>query len=150
MEMEGAPAGAAPVAMPPSAIEKRRYRTILTEDELRDIMLKIEAVPLVGINALGSSEDPMTARLVGIALAFGSEAGGEAVYVPIAHDYPGAPTQLPALALLKPWLERADCRKVTEDAKLDSHLFANHGIHLAGCVHDTIIESYVLEVHERH
>ncbi|HTM62320.1 MAG TPA: DNA polymerase I [Burkholderiales bacterium] len=145
-EMEGgAPLGAVPVVAP-TAVEKRRYRTILTEDELRDVILKIEAVPLVGINTLGSSEDPMTARLVGIALAFSDEA----VYIPLAHDYPGTPTQVAALPLLKPWLERADCRKVTEDAKLDSHLFANHGVKLAGCVHDTIIESYVLEVHERH
>jgi DNA polymerase-1 len=144
-ELEGAPAAETPPA-PPAAIEKRRYRTILTEDELREVMPKIEAVPLVGINALGASEDPMTARLVGIALAFGDEA----VYVPLAHDYPGAPTQAPGLGPLKPWLERADCRRVTQDAKLDLHLFANHGVKLAGCVHDATIESYVLEVHERH
>src|SRR4029077_10484604 len=73
--------------------------------------------------------------------------------LPLAHDYPGTPTHLTAdtaLGLLKPWLERADCGKVSEDVKLDSHLLANHGIRLAGCVHDTIIESYVLEVHEKH
>ncbi|HYR36383.1 MAG TPA: DNA polymerase I [Burkholderiales bacterium] len=147
-EVEDAPASETPAAPPPS-IAKRRYRPILTEDELKDLLLKIEGAPLVGLNAIGSAEDPMTARLVGLALAFGDEA----VYLPLAHDYPGAHAQVgvdAALRLLKPWLERADCRKVTEDAKLDSHLLANHGIRLAGCVHDTIIESYVLEVHERH
>src|SRR5439155_18296289 len=85
----------------------------------------------------------------GLAFAFGDEA----VYLPLAHDYPGTASHLnedTALGLLKPWLERADCGKVSEDVKLDSHLLANHGIRLAGCVHDTIIESYVLEVHERH
>src|SRR5205085_278157 len=55
-----------------------------------------------------------------------------------------------ALPLLRPWLERADCRKAGENVKRDSHLFANHGIALAGCVHDIQLESYVLEVHERH
>jgi len=113
------------------------------------VRLKIEAVPLVGITCIASADDPMSARLVGIALAFGDDA----VYVPLAHNYAGAPAQVPlesALALLRPWLERADCRKVAEDTKLDSHLLAHHGIRLAGCVHDTIIESYVLEVHERH
>src|SRR5258708_1278086 len=113
------PAGPAP------AVQKRRYRTVLTEDELKDLLLKIEAVPLVGVKAIGSAEDPMSARLVGLALAF----GGEAIYLPLAHDYPGSPTQLGvdgALRLLKPWLECADCRKVTEDAKLDCHLLANH------------------------
>ena len=52
--------------------------------------------------------------------------------------------------LLKPWLERADRRKVGEDVKLDTHMLANHGVRLAGCVHDTLLESYVLEVHEKH
>ena len=147
-EVEDAPL--APVSAPPAAVVKqRRFRTILTEDELREVLVKIEAVPLVGLACLGTAEDPLRARLVGMAFAFGDEA----LYLPLAHQYPAAPAQMPidtALALLKPWLERTDCRKVAEDAKLDSHLLANHGIRLAGCVHDTIIESYVLEVHERH
>src|SRR5260221_77004 len=144
-EVENAPMAEAPAAPPPS-VQKRRARTILAEDELRDLLLKIEAAPLVALSCIGSGEDPMSARLVGLAFAFGDQA----VYLPVAHDYAGAPAQLGAdgaLRLLKPWLERADCRKVTEDAKLDSHMFANHGVRLAGCVHDTIIESYVLEVH---
>jgi DNA polymerase-1 len=147
-EVDSAPAAETPAAPPPT-VQKRRHRTILTEDELKDLLLKIEAAPLVGLSCSGSAEDPMSARLVGLAFAFGDEA----VYLPLAHDYAGAPAQLgadAALRLLKPWLERADCRKVTEDAKLDSHLLANHGVRLAGCVHDTLIESYVLEVHERH
>ena len=147
-EVENAPLEETPAA-PPPAVQKRRYRAILTEDELRDLLLKIEAVPLVGLNCIGSGEDPMSARLVGMAFAFGDEA----VYLPLAHQFAGAPPQLgmdAALGLLKPWLERVDCRKVAEDAKFDSHLLANHGVRLAGCVHDTILESYVLEVHERH
>src|SRR3954469_17615644 len=146
-EVESTPAAEIPPT--PPAVNQRGVRTVLTEDELRDVLLKIEAVPLVGITCIASADDPMSARLVGIALAFGDDA----VYVPLAHNYAGAPAQVPlesALALLRPWLERADCRKVAEDTKLDSHLLAHHGIRLAGCVHDTIIESYVLEVHERH
>ncbi|HUQ76882.1 MAG TPA: DNA polymerase I [Burkholderiales bacterium] len=147
-EVEDAPQTVTP-APPPPTIQKRRIRAILAEDELRDLMLKIEAVELVGFNAIGSAEDPLTAHLVGLAFAFGDEG----VYLPLGHEYAGAPAQVSterALALLKPWLERADCRKVAEEVKLDSHTLANHGVQLAGCVHDTIIESYVLEVHERH
>jgi DNA polymerase-1 len=151
-EVENAPAAETPASQPlspPPAIQKRRYRAILTEDELKDALLKVQASPLVGFNAIGGGEDPMSARLVGMALAFGDEA----VYVPLGHEYAGAPAQLSidaALRLLKPWLERPDCRKVAEDAKLDAHVLANRGVQLAGCVHDTIIESYVLEVHEKH
>jgi DNA polymerase I len=146
-EVEGAPAVETPT--PPPSVAKRRHRTLLTEDELKDLLLKIEAVPLVGLACIGSGDDPMTMRLVGIAFAFGDEA----VYLPLAHDYAGAPAQIgadAALKLLRPWLERDDCRKVAEDAKLDAHILANHGVRLAGCVHDTLLESYVLEVHEKH
>ena len=146
-EVENAPAVETPT--PPANVAKRRHRTILNEDELKDLLLKIEALPLVGLACIGAGDEPMTLRLVGIAFAFGDEA----VYLPLAHDYPGAPSQVGvevALNLLRPWLEREDCRKVAEDAKLDAHILANHGVRLAGCVHDTMLESYVLEVHEKH
>jgi DNA polymerase-1 len=148
-EVEGAAAPAPAPAAAPAAIEKRRYRTLLGEDELKDAILKIEALELVAFETLCAGDEPMNARLVGLALAFGDEA----VYVPFSHEYPGAPAQLalePSLRLLKPWLERADCRKVSENVKFDSHVLANHGVRLAGCVHDTLLESYVLEVHEKH
>ena len=147
-ELEDAPASELP-APPPAAIARRKCRAVLDEDELKDVLLKSEAADLVGFNAVGSGEDPMSARLVGMAIAFGDES----VYVPLAHDYPGAPAQLgteKALALLKPWLERSERRKVAEDVKLDSHILANHGVRIAGYANDTIIESYVLEVHEKH
>jgi len=148
-ELEEAPAAAAASVDISLKIEQRRYRTILTQDELKDVLLKIEAVDLVGIEAIATSEDPLAARLIGLAFAFGDEA----VYLPLAHDYAGAPAQLPidvALKLLKPWLERTDCRKVGENVKFDAHVLANHGVQLAGCVHDVLLESYVAEVHERH
>jgi DNA polymerase-1 len=149
-EVENAAAAPPSVAAePPTDITKRRRRAILTEDDLKDLLLKIAAVEVVGFDAVCVGEEPMTARLVGLAFAFGDEA----VYVPLGHRYAGAPPQIKtevALGFLKPWLERADCKKAGENVKFDSHVLANHGIRLAGCVHDTLLESYVLEVHERH
>jgi DNA polymerase-1 len=145
-------AGSAP-ALPepqqPAHVRKRNRRTIFDEEELKEAILKIEALDMVGFGTLSAGDEPMSARLVGLALAFGDES----VYVPFAHDYAGVQEQIGigrALELLRPWLERADCRKVGQDVKFDSHVLANHGIRLAGCVHDTLLESYVLEVHERH
>ena len=144
------PSAAAPAPTPPMGKrpEKRSYRTILTETELAELIRSIESAPLVGFDTECVGLEPMTARLVGLSFAF----GGEAAYLPLAHEYPGAPPQLSmelALKLLKPWLERDDCRKVGQNVKFDSHVLANQGIRLAGCVHDTVLESYVLEVHER-
>ena len=147
-EVEGV-APAAPSVQVASTIEKRKYRAIFTEEELKELVLKMEAVQLVGFDTFCDGDDPMSARLAGVAFAFADEA----VYVPLGHDYPGVPNQVSfssALDLLKPWLERADCRKVSENVKFDMHVLANHGVRLAGCVHDTLLESYVLEVHEKH
>jgi len=147
-ELEGAPAAPAAVE-PSSSLQKRRYRAILSEDELKDLLLKMQAVELVGFDTICDGDEPMTARLAGLSFAFADEA----VYLPLSHEYPGAPQQIDfstALSVLKPWLEREDCRKVGEDVKFDTHVLANHGVRLAGCVHDTLLESYVLEVHERH
>jgi DNA polymerase-1 len=142
-EVEGS---AAPMpSVSPSEIDRRRQRAILAEDELKDLLLKMEAVELVGFDTVADGDEPLSARLIGVSFAFGDEA----VYVPLAHDYPGAPAQ-PSLQTLKPWLERADRKKVGENVKLDTHVLANHGVRLAGGVHDTLLESYVLEVHEKH
>ena len=145
-------AAGAPPSMPveqPAELRRRNRRAILDEDALKDLALKIEAVDVVGFDAVCVGDEPMTSRLVGLSFAFGDEAA----YLPLAHDYAGVAQQVNldrALELLKPWLERADCRKVSENVKFDSHVLANHGVALAGCVHDTLLQSYVLEVHERH
>jgi DNA polymerase-1 len=92
----------------------------------------------------------MRAEIVGLSF---SVQPGEAAYVPLAHDYPGAPDQLPraeVLARLKPWLEDASRPKLGQHVKYDRHVFANHGIEVQGYAHDTMLQSYVLEVHKPH
>jgi DNA polymerase I len=78
---------------------------------------------------------------------------GVAAYLPLAHSYGDAPDQLPrdeALARLKPWLENPERKKLGQHIKYDRHVFANHGIEVRGYVHDTMLQSYVLEVHKPH
>ncbi len=72
--------------------------------------------------------------------------GDTAAYLPLAHEYPGAPEQLGAeraLALLKALAEDAARAKVGQNLKFDAHILANHGVRLAGIAHDTLLESYV-------
>jgi DNA polymerase-1 len=92
----------------------------------------------------------MRAEIVGISL---SVAPGEAAYIPLRHAGPGAPEQLPlddVLARLKPWLENPARPKLGQHIKYDRHVFANHGIEVQGYAHDTMLQSYVLEVHKPH
>ena len=127
-----------------------RYECVLDEATLERWALLIEAAPLTAIDTETDSLDPMRARLVGISLAV---AVGEAAYIPIRHSYPGAPDQLSVevvLARLKPWLENPAAPKVGQNTKYDSHVLANAGIAVRGYVHDTLLQSYVLEAHRPH
>jgi DNA polymerase-1 len=131
-----------------SAREKRVVHAYRSEAQLAELAKKLEAAPIVGLEALCSSAEPMTARLVGLAFAFDQEA----VYLPLAHDYPGAPDDLPlasSLEKLRGWLENPARIKVAPNVKFVMHVLQNHGIRLGGAVHDTLLQSYVLEVHER-
>ncbi|MEY3776779.1 MAG: polymerase, partial [Pseudomonadota bacterium] len=97
-----------------------------------------------------TSLDAMRADLVGISW---SVKAGEAAYLPLRHEGPDAPVQLPlqeVLAKLKPWLENPLKLKVGQHIKYDRHVFANQGIEVRGYAHDTMLQSYVLEVHKPH
>ena len=145
----GSPAPApTPVAKP--ADLARRYDTVLTMDQLNDWIKRLKAAPLAGLDTETDSLEPMRARIVGISFAV---TPGEAAYVPLAHNGPDAPEQLPldeVLALLKPWLEDANAAKVGQNVKYDTHVLANHGIAVRGWRHDTMLESYVFEAHLGH
>jgi DNA polymerase-1 len=140
---------AVPVTAAPRS-QQLCVETILTPDRLDHWLHKIRAAPLVAFDTETTSLDETAARIVGVSFAV---APGEAAYVPLAHDYPDAPAQLPldgVLAQLKPWLEDVRAAKVGQHVKYDTHVLANHGIAARGFVHDTLLESYVLEAHLNH
>jgi DNA polymerase-1 len=108
------------------------------------------AADLAAVDTETTSLDEMRAEIVGISF---SVTPGEAAYIPLMHNYPDAPDQLPrdeVLARLKPWLEDGTKKKLGQHVKYDRHVFANHGIEVQGYAHDTMLQSYVLEVHKPH
>ncbi|NCP41056.1 MAG: DNA polymerase I, partial [Rhodoferax sp.] len=127
-----------------------RYDTILTWDAFDTWFAKLQAADLVAIDTETTSLVEMRAQIVGISFSVNP---GEAAYIPLAHAYPDAPVQLPineVLAKMKPWLEDATRLKLGQHVKYDRHVFANHGIEVQGYAHDTMLQSYVLEVHKPH
>jgi DNA polymerase-1 len=142
----------APASAPsaPRAAPARNYETVLDQPALDRWLAAIERTDLVCFDTETTSLDPLQARLVGLAFAIEP---GRAAYVPLAHRYTGAPTQLSldaVLAQLKPWFENTRAKKVGQNVKYDEHVLANHGVTLAGIAHDTILQSYVLESHRPH
>ncbi len=127
-----------------------QYETIFTWARLDDWLARLEASGLAAIDTETSSLDEMLAEIIGVSFSIKP---GEAAYVPLAHSYGDAPAQLPredVLARLKPWLENPDRKKLGQHVKYDRHVFANHGIEVQGYEHDTMLQSYVLEVHKPH
>jgi len=126
------------------------YDTILTWPALDALLAHIDSAALVALDTETNSLEPMLAQIVGLSFSL---APGAAAYIPLAHDYPGAPEQLPlaeVLTRLKPWLENPARHKLGQNIKYDRHVFANHGIEVRGYRHDTMLQSYVLEVHKPH
>ncbi len=134
----------------PGAVSSVAYDTVLTWDLFEVWLARLQAAELVAIDTETTSLDEMRAQIVGISV---SVTPGQAAYIPLAHAYPDAPVQLPldeVLARLKPWLEDASRAKLGQHVKYDRHVFANHGIEVQGYRHDTMLQSYVLEVHKPH
>jgi DNA polymerase-1 len=143
---DGAPAAAEIAA----DVAELRYETVLTLEALDAWVKRVEQAPLAALDTETDSLDAMRAQLVGISLAV---APGEAAYIPLRHSYADAPEQLPVdavLARLKPWLEDAARPKLGQNVKYDTHVLANAGIEVRGYLHDTMLESYVLEAHKPH
>ncbi len=123
----------------------RHHDAVLSEASLQAWIAKLQSAPLVCIGVETNSADYMHAHLVGMAFAI---APGDAAYIPVAHDYTGAPTLLAldrVLGALKPLLEDARLAKIGRRLKFDAHILANHGIALQGQRYDAMLESYVLD-----
>ena len=126
------------------------YQTILTQSQLDEWLTRIDAAPIVSLDAETTGLNPMQAELVGISFSI---APHQAAYLPLSHCYAGAPPQLATnlvLETLRQWIENPDKPKLGQNLKYDKHIFANHGLQLNGIVHDTLLQSYVLESHRPH
>ncbi|MFL3654730.1 MAG: DNA polymerase I [Halioglobus sp.] len=136
-------AGEAPV---PEAVQMDVDYDIVTQQAAFDGWLEtLAAADLFAFDTETTSLNYMEARIVGVSFAVEP---GRAAYVPLAHDYLGAPPQLQredVLAALKPLLEDENKAKVGQNLKYDASVLANHDITLRGIRFDTMLESYVLD-----
>jgi DNA polymerase-1 len=121
------------------------YETVLSETALQGWIEKLRSHGLFAFDTETTSLDYMQADLVGLSFAV---APGEAAYVPVGHDYPGAPQQLSrelVLTNMRPLLEDPGLKKIGQNLKYDMSVLARYGIDMQGIAFDTMLESYVLD-----
>lgn len=124
---------------------QHNYETVDSERKFQSWLRRLEKTEVFAFDTETNSLDYMEAEIVGISFAVSP---GEAAYVPLAHDYEGAPKQLSrdaVLAALRPLLEDRGRAKLGHNLKFDMSVLANHGIALNGIRFDTMLESYVLD-----
>jgi DNA polymerase-1 len=129
-----------------------RYESIRDLGRLEQYLAQLRTASLVAFDTETTSLDPMDAQLVG--MSFCTEPG-VAAYLPLTHRgmeglVDGQVPLEAALSVLRPWLEDESAAKVGQHLKYDAHVLANLGITLRGIVHDTLLQSYVLESHRNH
>lgn len=120
------------------------YETVLTAEQLQAWVERLQQADLISFDTETDALDAMRARLVGISLAVEP---GRAAYIPVGHDYPGAPAQLPmqqVLDALRPALQDPAKKKLGQHGKYDLNVLRRHGVAVQGYHDDTMLESFVL------
>ncbi len=128
----------------PALAAPGEYETVLTDEQLQAWVQRLQQAELISFDTETDALDAMRARLVGISLAVEP---GKAAYIPVGHDYPGAPAQLPlqqVLDALRPLLQDPAKKKLGQHGKYDLHVLRRHGVEVQGYHDDTMLESFVL------
>ncbi|MEJ7747029.1 MAG: DNA polymerase I [Luteimonas sp.] len=128
----------------PALAAPGEYECIRTRAQLDGWLTQLRGAAEFAFDVETDHLDPMRANLVGISFAVDT---GRAAYLPLGHDYPGAPPQLPfdeTIAALKPLFEDAGKRKIGQHGKYDLHVLRRHGIDVQGYADDTMLQSFVL------
>ena len=123
-------------------VSECEYDIVFNQSHFNDWLEKLKQSSAFAFDTETTSVDYMKAELVGLSFAVDV---GKAAYVPLAHDYLGAPDQLDrdwVLAQLKPLLESSDIKKIGQNLKYDANVLSQYHIKLQGVAFDTMIESY--------
>jgi len=140
----GSAAEEASPSVAPTLPEQREYTCILELDELNRAIEDVRRAGIFAVDTETTSINYMEAELVGFSIACEP---GKAAYIPVGHDYVGAPAQLSldsVLSALQPLLEDPKLTKVGQNLKYDMSVLSRYGVTVQGPVYDTMLESYVL------
>ena len=121
------------------------YEAVLTEEAFLALVAKLAQAEEFALDLETTSEDPLSAEIVGIAVAVEPLHG---YYIPVGHRYRGAPNQLPldyVLAHLAPLLRAERPRKIGQNLKYDLQVLLNYGIEVRGVAFDAMLAHWLLK-----
>jgi len=130
-------------------VSYENYHLITEEEEFEQVVANLQKADRFSVDLETTSRDPIIAKVVGLSFSYRPH---EAYYIPVGHDYPGVPPQLPAswvLERLKPMLEDAAKGKYGQNIKYDYLVLRRHGVKVSGIAFDTMLASYLLDPTKR-
>ncbi|MGY0505785.1 DNA polymerase I [Luteimonas sp. e5] len=145
-----APATTAEADIDPALAVAGEYEAVLERAQLDAWLQRLQAAEAFAFDTETDSLDPLRATLVGISLALEP---GHGCYIPLGHDYPGAPAQLPldeVIAALQPLFADPGKTRIAQNGKYDLHVLQRHGLDVHGVEQDTLLQSFVLDSSQRH
>ena len=122
-------------------INTKSYKTISKENELDELIKKLNKKLIISVDTETSSLNPQEADLVGISVCYEAN---KAFYIPVGHKETTELKKDLVLKKLKPILEDPSIKKVGQNIKYDFIIFKNHSIELSP-VDDTMLLSYTLD-----
>ena len=125
--------------------KKSHYEIITSTEKFNEWLSLLQKADTFAFDTETTSLDYMSANLVGLSFAISPE---KVAYLPVGHDYEGAPQQVPlntVLTALKPIFENPQQKKIGQNIKYDMEILANYNIAVQGVAFDTMMESYVLD-----
>ncbi len=124
-----------------------QYLTVQTSDDLQDLLQELQSCPLLAFDFESTSADPLTAKLVGMAVSWRS---GTGAYIPVGHQFGSQLRWAEVQEALAPIMANPHVAKVAHHAKFDLLLARRHGLVIEGALHDTMIMAWVLDPGRRH
>jgi DNA polymerase-1 len=127
-----------------------QWHTVLTRNELQELLEKLAQSPLIAFDTETSSLNPYAKCLVGISFSVEPFVG---YYIPLHHRYLGVPTQLDenlVISELKKIFSLPDKIFIAHNIKFDIAVLENYGIEFPAEFQDTMLLSHLLNPLERH
>lgn len=127
-----------------ATLSAEQYRTVLDEASFAALLTELAGVPEFAINLETTSLNALQADIVGISVCFREHEGW---YIPVAHVYLGAPTQLVLSRVLQglgPLLRDPSKGKIGQNLKYAHQVLCRAGVTMQGHRFDTMLASYLL------